>query len=384
MAEETGINQTSGDWKAAAITGGSNFLSTIFNQIFYRRNQRFAQEQQKEMFDYEHQANIADWNMENEYNLPANQYQRYIDAGLTPAAAAQAVAGQDGGQAVAPNTSSGNAPSTPYPTADFGNSVSHAMIGSRQAAIQESLAAAEIRLKNVQAGQIIDLTPVMKEELRSIVAKNNSEVLKNESLAKQFDEETKRLGIINEFERDKIKKDIELLQVSIREKEQAIKNMKQQVVESKQRVEESEALESLYNAEANLKTTEEQGHVYKNYVAMVDAMKADKERLVIDVLKVNPSSPAYEQLMQAGSQGELAAYCNAICDYIDTIDSAAKGNFPIGYNVAKGALLYKGYDWWRDNQQDSGLNTLRALKDVVGVAGQFSAGSAVNPIGFAR
>lgn len=39
----------------------------------------------KKSFNYQHDANISDWNLENEYNLPVNQVQRYLQAGINPA-----------------------------------------------------------------------------------------------------------------------------------------------------------------------------------------------------------------------------------------------------------------------------------------------------------
>lgn len=45
---------------------------------------RFQSELEKEMMSYQNDLNVANWNMENEYNSPKAQYQRYTDAGLNP------------------------------------------------------------------------------------------------------------------------------------------------------------------------------------------------------------------------------------------------------------------------------------------------------------
>lgn len=38
----------------------------------------------RQSFDHSHRANIEDWNMQNEYNLPINQLKRLRDAGINP------------------------------------------------------------------------------------------------------------------------------------------------------------------------------------------------------------------------------------------------------------------------------------------------------------
>ncbi len=38
----------------------------------------------KSLMRYQNNLNIQNWKMQNEYNLPKNQMQRYLDAGLNP------------------------------------------------------------------------------------------------------------------------------------------------------------------------------------------------------------------------------------------------------------------------------------------------------------
>ena len=40
--------------------------------------------QSKSLMRYQNNLNIQNWKMQNEYNLPKNQMQRYLDAGLNP------------------------------------------------------------------------------------------------------------------------------------------------------------------------------------------------------------------------------------------------------------------------------------------------------------
>ena len=62
---------------ASAVTGGLNALG---NKINYKQAYKY----QRKIMDYQNTLNIANWNMQNEYNLPSNQMQRFKDAGLNP------------------------------------------------------------------------------------------------------------------------------------------------------------------------------------------------------------------------------------------------------------------------------------------------------------
>lgn len=66
------------------VQGASNLGGSIFNAIFQKkenqRNRDFAQQQAQQSRQWQ----IEQWNMENAYNSPAAQIQRYIDAGLNP------------------------------------------------------------------------------------------------------------------------------------------------------------------------------------------------------------------------------------------------------------------------------------------------------------
>ena len=57
-----------------AMQAGSNLFGGLFQGLVNRANAGYQFEQEKKM-----------WQMQNEYNLPANQMQRFKDAGLNPA-----------------------------------------------------------------------------------------------------------------------------------------------------------------------------------------------------------------------------------------------------------------------------------------------------------
>lgn len=69
---------------AAIAQGASQILSTGINALTQgaqnRKNRRFAEHQAQQARGWA----LDDWNMQNEYNSPANQMQRYKAAGLNP------------------------------------------------------------------------------------------------------------------------------------------------------------------------------------------------------------------------------------------------------------------------------------------------------------
>lgn len=84
---------------AAAIAGAASIGSNIYsgissnnqNKKLAAQQNQYNQQLQQRAFDYntqqsqlEYERNLEQWNRENQYNTPAAQMQRYIDAGLNP------------------------------------------------------------------------------------------------------------------------------------------------------------------------------------------------------------------------------------------------------------------------------------------------------------
>lgn len=65
------------DLGADIISQGTNYL---FNSMMHRKQRKHDQA----MSELAHRQNVAAWEMQNEYNTPANQMQRFKDAGLNP------------------------------------------------------------------------------------------------------------------------------------------------------------------------------------------------------------------------------------------------------------------------------------------------------------
>lgn len=73
---------------AAAIGLGANLLGDLFSSGLSYESSKKLQDRQnawnQEMAAWQNQVNIQNWQMQNEYNTPANQVQRLLEAGLNP------------------------------------------------------------------------------------------------------------------------------------------------------------------------------------------------------------------------------------------------------------------------------------------------------------
>lgn len=70
---------------AAAIAAGASILSSSGNMYAQGRMNRKTRKWNEAMYDKQRGDALADWAMQNEYNSPQAQMQRYRDAGLNPA-----------------------------------------------------------------------------------------------------------------------------------------------------------------------------------------------------------------------------------------------------------------------------------------------------------
>ena len=68
----------------ATVSAGGNLADNIVAQIFAKRNIKNQLSANKELAKYTNQMNIENWKMQNAYNTPAAQMQRYKDAKLNP------------------------------------------------------------------------------------------------------------------------------------------------------------------------------------------------------------------------------------------------------------------------------------------------------------
>lgn len=150
----------------SAINMGFNMIqgagSGLINNLFYKRNLDLQVEKQKELFDYQ-----------NEYNSPANQYQRLLAAGLNP----NLMYGE--------NASSGNGsmPSSPSGVANPGNYSTRDVVSGalqfqqlKQVEADLELKTANARLINAQAGMAEQQLERNPEMLDLTISKANKDL----------------------------------------------------------------------------------------------------------------------------------------------------------------------------------------------------------------
>lgn len=65
---------------ATAAAAGNTLLGAASSALSNYQSYKYS----KKLMDYQNEINVANWNMQNEYNSPAAQMQRYQAAGLNP------------------------------------------------------------------------------------------------------------------------------------------------------------------------------------------------------------------------------------------------------------------------------------------------------------
>lgn len=73
-----------GEVIAAGIAAAATGVSTAVNSSGRRKSQKRAYEYQRKLMEYQNEIALKNWQLENEYNSPSAQMQRYQDAGLNP------------------------------------------------------------------------------------------------------------------------------------------------------------------------------------------------------------------------------------------------------------------------------------------------------------
>lgn len=167
---------------ADALTGaGGSLLGTAMSAVFnsYTANRDFKR--QKELMDKQNSMNIANWQMQNEYNDPKNQINRLRNAGINPdlfySNGASGIVNGASPASVSPSgVSSGSSLST-----DFGQTTLQSMLLDAQ---KKNIDASTRKL-NAEAGQTEATTPWVTELTKSTLALNeaNAKVL-NENVEK--------------------------------------------------------------------------------------------------------------------------------------------------------------------------------------------------------
>lgn len=146
-----------------SVQGGSNVISSLIQIGENRKNREFNAQQAALAY----QRSVEQWQRENEYNLPARQMQRYLDAGLNP----NLIYGQQNMAAPAPTASQASSSASGTVPLD----VQSNLLAAKQVEAQNKLAEA-------QANNINELTPDQKREIQSRWHLNDQQM--SESIAR--------------------------------------------------------------------------------------------------------------------------------------------------------------------------------------------------------
>lgn len=159
----------------------------------------------------QHEWNVEDWNMQNEYNAPKSQMERLIQAGISPAAAAKGISGNG-------SASSGINPTAQGSPQVYDSTGLQSLIGNfpnllldqRNAAVQRSLNTAMQRYYNSMANEKETLLP---HQIRKIALENLNLVKAGELTDAQranYIAQTERLSLLTPIELEKFLADIDV------------------------------------------------------------------------------------------------------------------------------------------------------------------------------
>lgn len=180
MAWGENLTPTQGGLIDTSAQTAGNVISSIIQIGENRKNRRFNANQAALAY----QRSVEQWNRENEYNLPARQMQRYLDAGLNP----NLMYGQQNlaaPAAPAPQASSGAASTVPI-------NVQGNLLAAKQIEAQNKLAEA-------QANNINELTPAQKRYLQSQYHLNDAQFNQTVAMVDQIKKQSELLESQKDF-----------------------------------------------------------------------------------------------------------------------------------------------------------------------------------------
>lgn len=351
-------------------TGSSSSLSSsipiIGGIIDWFTNQNNASVQR-------HQA-LEDRDFENEYNLPKNQYRRYIESGMSPALAMQAVSGVDSLSSPTAQTQQPN----PSNLAGAADSASHLMIDERLADAEIDKMQAEADLLRNQSNRISTLLPHEVSKIEAEVKKDNSiadlnvkqKEMTDYLLGKyqrfetaEYDEIVERINnlvSLTELNKEKINTEVSQQTANYAAAEANVTqaNLNDQFInESEQRVSESK---------------ERKKHV--EYLNSLEQWKLEFRNLT----GANPDDPLNKWFLEASARGDAEAMriWSAVADFGDRANLFAKDylkRHPM-QSIYLGSRLYN--QWANDR-----LDRFGKFTGSVGNLIPFSRGSVVAPSG---
>jgi len=252
------------------ITGGASLLSNLFNIGSQAATNNRQQGYNQQMYDRQRADALADWNMQNAYNSPSQQMQRFKEAGLNP----NLIYGQMTNSPVVRSTDQ-KAPDFVAPKLDP-NIASNALMNYYQIKGTEStinqqnastdLIKEQARKQRLENENIIDKSPYLLEQ----------EYQKSRLLGKQVEsliEEIDNKKQLNPLTRDRLKQDIQSM---------AQTRMWQNLT-TPQQIALTKATEALVNAKLEGQNLE---NTYKKYQNNLQTNMGINSNLFGDLIKI--------------------------------------------------------------------------------------------------
>lgn len=135
---------------------------------------------------YQNDLNVDNWNMENEYNSPKAQMERYMEAGLNP----NLIYSQDNTSGSVGNASVGSG--IPFKSSEQYQSTINSALGalqSYQSGVLQEQQIEQMKVNNLktmaETANISTLTPYQRDVLGMQIKKSMSDVIKNQSDTEQ-------------------------------------------------------------------------------------------------------------------------------------------------------------------------------------------------------
>lgn len=159
----------------ALIGAGAGLFGGLINSLSARRQNRESMRFSERMYDRQYQDNIAFWNMQNEYNSPQAQMQRYQAAGLNP----NLIYGQ-GSPGNAGQISTPDVQPAQFRTPEWGNAVSSAGLTYMNAIY-------DLDIKQAQVDNLKAQNSVIQQDALLRAQQVNSSILGQERTAFDLD-----------------------------------------------------------------------------------------------------------------------------------------------------------------------------------------------------
>lgn len=354
MSGESNVAGAISPATSAAASAGGSILSSVVNSVH-----------DYGIMEAQNDYNIKNWERQNEYNLPKNQYARYMAAGASPEAAMQAVLGIENSAGSVGSVQPGH-PSAPLDLLSNYFKSQNLMLDKRLNDAEVAVKEAEKDYYNSLTNRNNTLTPLEADRLVAEAKKFTADANLSDA---QKDMQNFLLDKSKRFE----KKELEELQARINElnsrsdANRASALLSREKATTEQYIRQNLAADAYYKQRLAFKTDAETDNIeYQN------RLLGFKE-IIREFYHADPDAPIYEQFLEASAKGEEGAIAiwNSLTQFAD--DAIL--------NLEKVTSKHQSLAGWYMFNRFLDRNIDRAYK-ITGSIGNimpFTGGSAITP-----